>query len=77
MKTQPHSHQNSQSNLRKTDKIPDDYFSSIKIAPKSSSQTEQFKTQPQTTTNKVELNLKQRVEQAVQEIKQRQTDDLL
>ncbi|KAM3129187.1 hypothetical protein pb186bvf_018742 [Paramecium bursaria] len=68
IKTQPHSHQNSQSNLKKMEKLQEEYFSSQK--------SQQRSQQPSSAKSKIEQSLKQRVEMAVQELKQRTNEDV-
>ncbi|CAD8171299.1 unnamed protein product [Paramecium octaurelia] len=77
IKTQPHSHQNSQSSITKIDKTQDDYKQLSLISSALPKSSEIVLTQPQSATNKTELTLKQKADLAIQEMKQRQQEELL
>ncbi|CAD8163008.1 unnamed protein product [Paramecium octaurelia] len=76
IKTQPHSHQNSQSSLNKIDKTQDDYKQLSLISSAMPKSSEIMLTQPQSAMNKTELTLKQKADLAIQEMKQRQQEEL-
>ncbi|CAD8089331.1 unnamed protein product [Paramecium sonneborni] len=74
MKTQPQSHQNSQSKIKSIDNILDEYTITSK---KQLFHKDILKTLPFSSSNKADQNLKQKAQQAIQEIKQKQSLDVL
>ncbi|CAD8093322.1 unnamed protein product [Paramecium sonneborni] len=77
IKTQPHSHQNSQSSITKIDKTQDDYKQLSLISSALPKSSEILLTQPQSAMNKTELTLKQKADLAILEMKQKQQEELL
>ncbi|CAD8058949.1 unnamed protein product [Paramecium primaurelia] len=74
MKTQPHSHQNSQTKIKSIENVLDEYTIT---SPKQLLQQDILKTLPFSASTKADQNLKQKAQQAIQEIKQKQSLDLL
>ncbi|CAD8068434.1 unnamed protein product [Paramecium sonneborni] len=74
MKTQPQSHQNSQTKIKSIDNILDEYPIT---SPKQLFQQDILKAIPISGSSKADQNLKQKASQAIQEIKQKQSIDLV